>query len=313
MKSNLVFYILFFSTTLIFAQAPVVENVRFEQRTDGSLKVDIYYDLSDSDGENKQIVIEASSDNGATWTLNCASLTGDVGSGVSPGTNKHVEWDFYADNPNTSGSTFKVRVTAFETGTMTDIDGNVYQTVKIGDQWWMAENLRVTHYRDGKDIPHVMYSPDWKNCDIGAYCSYNNSETKADTYGHLYNWFAVVHECNLAPAGWHVPTDAEWTTLTTYLGGKSVAGGKLKEAGTTHWTTPNTGATNESGFTALPGGYRHCDDGNFIGLGYYATFWSASEYSSDAAMYRYLSYDYAGRFRSHSGKCYGYSVRLIRD
>lgn len=138
--------------------------------------------------------------------------------------------------------------------TVTDYDGNVYQTVLIGDQCWMMENLKVTHYRNGDPIPHVTDGVTWGNLTSGAYCNYNNDEGNVATYGRLYNWYAVDDSRNIAPAGWHVPSDAEWQTLVDYLGGDAVAGGKMKEAGTTHWASPNTGATNESGFTALPGG-----------------------------------------------------------
>ncbi|NQT26196.1 fibrobacter succinogenes major paralogous domain-containing protein [candidate division KSB1 bacterium] len=318
MKTRLLFLILLLSTTLIFAQAPVVENVSFVQRTDGSLKVDIYYDLSDGDGENKQIVVEASSDNGATWTLNCASLTGDVGSGISPGTGKHVEWDFYTDNPNTSGSTYKVRVTALETGTVTDVDGNVYQTVKIGTQWWMAENLKVTKYRTGETIATNINDADWAIINIGAYCVYGRDESNADTYGYLYNWAAVSDSRNLAPTGWHVPTDAELSTLSTYLGGDSVAGGKLKSTGTIEastglWDDPNTGATNETGFSALPGGYRSYAEGYFYSLGSRARFWSAYEYSSNYALYLTLRYLNSDIYWNSSYKQYGFSVRCVKD
>ena len=136
--------------------------------------------------------------------------------------------------------------------TATDIDGNVYHTVTIGTQIWMVENLKTTRYNDGSPIPFVTDSSSWSNLTTPGYCWYNNDTTNKNTYGALYNWFAV-NTGKLAPTGWHVPTDDEWTTLTTYLGGESIAGGKLKETGTTHWRTPNAGATNEIGFTASSG------------------------------------------------------------
>jgi uncharacterized protein (TIGR02145 family) len=149
--------------------------------------------------------------------------------------------------------TFKT-TTDVETNTVTDIDGNIYHTVTIGTQVWMVENLKTTKYRNGDPIPNVTGNA-WAALTTGAYCWYNNdAATYKATYGALYNWYAVADSRNIAPTGWHVPTDAEWTTLTTFLGGESVAGGKLKETGTNHWTSPNTGATNETGFTALPGG-----------------------------------------------------------
>ncbi len=156
--------------------------------------------------------------------------------------------------------------------TVTDIDGNVYHTVTIGTQVWLVENLKTTRYNDGTSIPLVTDSAAWSNADTSAYCWYNNDIANKNTYGALYNWF-TVNTGKLAIAGWHIPTDAEWTTLTDYLGGESIAGGKLKETGTTHWRSPNAGATNESGFTALPGGHRDVN-GTFSAMGDDGFWWS---------------------------------------
>lgn len=199
------------------------------------------------------------------------------------------------------------------TGTVTDYDGNVYQTVKIGDQWWMAENLKATHYRNGEAIPNVTDKPTWVGLSTGAYCEYENNSTNVTTYGRLYNWYAVNDSRNIAPTGWHVPTDAEWITMTTYLGGGSVAGGKMKETGTTHWGSPNTGATNESGFTALPGGYRH-SNGDFMSISYITYFWSSTESSSSNAWDRFLYYEdsVVNRY-ADDAKQYGCSVRCVKD
>jgi uncharacterized protein (TIGR02145 family) len=137
--------------------------------------------------------------------------------------------------------------------TAKDVDGNVYNTVTIGAQVWMAENLRTTKYNDGTSIPLVTDSTKWSDLSTPAHCWYNNDKASYKaTYGALYNWYTVATD-NLCPTGWHVPTTAEWQILKDYLG-SSVDGGKLKESGTTHWKSPNKGATNESGFTALPGG-----------------------------------------------------------
>ena len=199
------------------------------------------------------------------------------------------------------------------TGTVTDIDGNVYQTVKIGDQWWMAENLKVTHYQNGDFIPNVTDDNQWINLTTGAYCNYDNDSTNVATYGRLYNWYAVADSHNIAPAGWHVPSDAEWQTLVDYLGGDTVAGGKLKESGTTHWSSPNTGATNESGFCALPGGYRYYYNGAFNYVGGSAIFWSSTESDISFAWYRGLYYCNTDVNRSDCNKQYGFSVRCVRD
>ena len=196
--------------------------------------------------------------------------------------------------------------------TVTDIDGNVYQTVKIGDQVWMAENLKVTHYRNGKQIPNVINDSLWTELSTGACCAFNNDNIYVQTYGLLYNWYAVNDSRNIAPEGWHVPTDEEWQTLIDSLGGNSLAGGKMKETGTTHWNEPNTGATNESGFTALPAGYRSCSTGTF-GLLNSSVYWWASDEFRDYAWRRFLGYQYSEINRSYGIERFGHSVRLIKD
>jgi uncharacterized protein (TIGR02145 family) len=164
-------------------------------------------------------------------------------------------------------------------GSVTDVEGNTYKTIQIGTQTWMAENLKAIKYNDGNQISNVTSWSSWEKLITGAYCWYSNDESsyKAD-YGALYNWYAVSSG-KLCPAGWHVPELSEWFTLVDYLGGESVAGGKLKEIGTTHWTSPNEGATNETGFTALPGGvFRgsiYDDTGLHFGeIGSYGVWWS---------------------------------------
>jgi len=202
--------------------------------------------------------------------------------------------------------------TIHETGTATDIDGNTYQTVKIGSQWWMAENLKVIHYRNGEVIPNVTDSATWGGLTTGAYCDYNNDVSNVVDYGRLYNWFAANDSRNIAPIGWHVPSDAEWQTLVDYLGGAAVAGGKLKETGTTHWSSPNTGATNESEFSALPGGFRF-DNGMYYNVNNYATIWSSTENGNSGAWSRTLGLAYSGVYHDGYDKAFGFSVRCIRD
>lgn len=158
-----------------------------------------------------------------------------------------------------------------------DIDGNIYKTVKIGKQEWMAENLRVTHYQSGDPIPRVLDKKQWMNQERDAYCVYDNKDYYSSTYGFLYNWYAVTDTRNLAPKGWHVPKIEEWQELIIYLGGENIAGGKLKEKDTYHWDSPNIGATNEYSFDALPGGYRY-DDGTYAALGYYGNYWSTTDW-----------------------------------
>jgi uncharacterized protein (TIGR02145 family) len=196
--------------------------------------------------------------------------------------------------------------------TINDIDGNLYHTVTIGTQIWIVENLKTSRYNDGTPIPLVTDSAAWSNLTTPGYCWYNNDTVNKNTYGAIYNWF-TVNTGKLAPTGWHVPTDDEWTTLTTYLGGESIAGGKLKEAGTTHWRTPNAGATNENGFTALPGGHRDIN-GTFSVIGDDGFWWSVTEYSTTGkAWYRSMDYNYAGVLRVSNNKTNGHSVRCIKD
>jgi len=197
--------------------------------------------------------------------------------------------------------------------TVTDIDGNVYKIVKIGLQWWMAENLKVTHYRNGDAIPNVTDDGTWASFATGAYCSYDNADSNIATYGLLYNWYAVDDNRNIAPSGWHVPTDDEWQTLLDSLGGNLVAGGKMKEAGFTHWWSPNTGATNESGFTAIPGGYRRDFDGMFGNMGIGALFWSSTQYYNYGAWYYSLGRNTTVVQRNYYDEHSGFSLRCVRD
>lgn len=193
--------------------------------------------------------------------------------------------------------------------TLTDIDGNVYHAITIGTQVWLVENLKVTKYADGTAIPLVTDDKTWFNLKTPGYCWYNNDASNKNIYGALYNWHAV-NTGKLCPAGWHVPSDAEWTTLTTYLGGSSMAGGKMKEVGTTHWQSPNSGATNSSGFTATPAGYR--GETGFI-PGSNALFWSSTEFDTSTAWIYYLLCDNTAAGRNNGGKYHGCSVRCLKD
>jgi uncharacterized protein (TIGR02145 family) len=197
--------------------------------------------------------------------------------------------------------------------TVTDVDGNVYHTVTIGTQVWMVENLKTTKYRNGDVIPNVTDSALWRNLSTGAYCNYNNNVNNVTTYGRLYNWYTIADSRNVCPTGWHVPTDAEWTTLVNYVGGASVAGGKLKETGTAHWQSPNNGATNEKGFTALPGGNRTYN-ATFGYIGLYGYWWSSTEYNPYNAWYSYMGYGVTDVSRNYSNKgVVGFSIRCIKD
>lgn len=198
-------------------------------------------------------------------------------------------------------------------GTMTDHEGNVYKTVTVGSQTWMAENLRVTTYRNGDPIPNLENYDDWKATDEGAFCWLNNDpETNKDIFGALYNWHAVMDERNIAPEGWHVPTTSEWFTLT---GSSSSAGIAFKEVGIKHWKEPNDGVTNSTGMTVLPAGCRNTG-GSFVGFmsyTYSAEFWTVNEVDAEYAYVKeFTCYDnYVGNV--WSTKTSGQPVRLVKD
>jgi uncharacterized protein (TIGR02145 family) len=195
---------------------------------------------------------------------------------------------------------------------VTDIDGNIYNTVVVGNQIWMAENLKTTKYNDGTNISGITDNSTWGGIHAPAYCWYNNDITYKPRFGAIYNGYVIYNGKNVCPTGWHVPTDGEWTTLTTYLGGESVGGGKLKESGTTLWMSPNNGATNETGFTALPGGER-IPDGSFNNFGYGGYWWSSTELDSSTSWYRYMDNRYPTVARYSIHKALGFSIRCLRD
>jgi uncharacterized protein (TIGR02145 family) len=221
--------------------------------------------------------------------------------------------------------------------TMTDIDGNTYPIVAIDDKCWMAADLKTSRYPNGDAIPYIDDNATWvalaDNNTDDAYSFYGDSDNDGNVdiaypdYGALYSYSAAIGDNwsrdnsatnseggqGICPDGWHLPTDAEWTTLTTFLGGTSVAGGKMKEAGTTHWHSPNTDATNSSGFTALPSGDRNSDDGTFYNIGYYGYWWGGTEGSSSNAYLRQLNYNNANANRLNVNKSFGFCVRCIRD
>ncbi|MEI6089295.1 MAG: FISUMP domain-containing protein [bacterium] len=188
-----------------------------------------------------------------------------------------------------------------------------YESVVIGAQEWMKKNLDVSTYRNGDPIPQVTDPTAWANLTTGAWCYYNNDPNNATTYGKLYNWYAVIDPRGLAPMGWHIPTNSEFNNLSNFLGGDNAAGGKMKESGNSHWKSPNTGATNTSGFTGLPGGYR-IYDGKFDLIGYFGSWWSATELNATNGNARSLNYNQNGVASSGgANKKDGNSVRCIKD
>jgi len=213
--------------------------------------------------------------------------------------------------------------------TVTDIDGNIYNTVQIGNQEWMAENLRVTHYRDGTAITIVTDNTAWSYLSTEAYCINNNNESnEVDTYGALYNWYAVSNSSNIAPEGWHVPTHDDWIELEMYLGMSEsdiVPNGSYrgtnegsKLAGYNDlWMDGGLETNSEfgsSGFAALPHGYRYHENGGYYGIGYHNYFWSSTEFpSGESAFRRGMSYDNSGIYADAYYKRFGCAVRLVRD
>ena len=249
---------------------------------------------------------------GAEITAAQSPVTGTGSTSVSAaiaGLNAASTYHYRVKAVSAGGTTYGSDLTFTTLGTVTDYDGNIYNTVQIGTQVWLSENLKTTHYRDGTAIPNITTS-EWGSLTYGSYRWLDHNIANKDIYGALYNSFTVVDNRNLCPAGWHVPTLAEFNTLYTYLGGETVAGGKMKEAGTAHWVTPNTGATNESGFTGLPGSY--CTSSVHYQAGYDARFYTSTWYNQAGSTYmRGLMYDNSG---ISSGMVIydGYSVRCIQ-
>jgi uncharacterized protein (TIGR02145 family) len=212
----------------------------------------------------------------------------------------------------TSNSSTALNIPCPGTPTVKDIDGNTYNTVLIGTQCWLRSNLKVSKYKNGDAITTELNNGTWSSTTSGAYTIYNNDNVNDAIYGKLYNWYAVADNRGLCPNGWHVPTDAEWTTLTNNLGGESVAGDKMKSTGTTYWNSPITSATTESGFSALPGGCR-INFGNFINIRDNAFFWSATENNSFSAFFRNLNSSIGNVSRDDLIKRFGFSIRCLKD
>jgi len=262
---------------------------------------------------------------GVCWSTSPTPTTSDSKTADSPGSGNYPS----TLSNLTPSTTYYVRAYATNTiGTaygseksfttnapllpVVDFDGNSYPVVEIGTQVWMAENLKSTHFCNGDPIPNDTASSVWSYLFSASYCYYNNNLSNVAIYGNLYNWYAVADSRNICPAGWHVPTDSEWAILESYLGGYSVAGGKMRETGTAHWMAPNTGATNESGFAGLPGGERNAvggyDEMNEVGL-----WWTATESDAYGGYSRGLNYSYNYVSRGTVMKKVGFSVRCIKD
>ena len=310
-----VFFLLFLSVVRVSAQT--LTNIDFFAE---GKKVIITYDLADCEpGEFYDVTLNFVEQSTLKVTVP-KTIFGDIKK-ITCGS-KRIVWDIGADLSSFSGRFYpELEVKKADKNSVTDIDGNTYKTVQIGTQVWMAENLKTAKYSDGTTIPNVTDKTQWSNLTTGAWCYYDNNVAKNAKYGKLYNWYAVSKTTNgnknVCPKGWHVPSDSEWTVLTDYLGGESVAGGKLKEVGTANWISPNTEATNMSLFTGLPGGYRY-HYGGYYDIGNFGAWWSSTEYYKVSARLRYLlnvngySYDNSYSFNIDN-KRDGFSVRCLRD
>ncbi len=318
MKQFLPIFFLLFAFSVAFAQN--VTNVSFHQEGN---KVIIMYDLD----KQADVSVFMSTDGGVTYGNALQHVTGAVGKNVTAGTGKRIEYDVLAEYDKLQGEDFVFKVAAivaqFCPDSVVDSDGNVYRTIQFGEQCWMAENLRTTKYADGTNI--ALGS---STSTLRAYRYYpNNNVGDVSAFGYLYNWKAVMGNYSffdskpsriqgICPTDWHVPSDAEWTQLTDYVGSNTNVAKAL--ASTTGWSSSsntsavgnNLYANDTTGFNAVPIGYYY---GSFGSFGHGAYFWSATQSNIQSAFIRYLYYDDAIVHRSFNNKYYGFSVRCLRD
>jgi uncharacterized protein (TIGR02145 family) len=283
--------LIFVPISSAFAQQ--INNVHFEQNNKSIL---VTYDLSElNNGQTATISLNSSYDAGKTWSKDLKRVRGEVGKGIKPGIMKSITWDVLGEQEDLIGElSFKVTAVLEEpfssnTGTFIDTrDKKEYKWVKVGAQIWMAENLA------------------YKN--INGCWSYENKQENVAKYGYLYSWEIARKIC---PSGWHLPTDTEWSSLISFVGGESVAGGKLKETLSNQWEMPNLGASNEVGFSALPGGYR-LEKGDFGYANQIGGWWTSTDLDI-YAWYHYFSYSYVNAKRAYYNKTNGFSVRCVRN
>lgn len=249
--------------------------------------------------------------------LNIGTYTSNI-TNLSPNTTYYLR--AYATNSagTNYGNEISLKTAAPPIISVTDIDGNIYQTVTICNQVWTKTNLNVSKYRNGDVIPQVTDPTQWRSLTTGAWCYYNNDSANGPIYGKLYNWYAINDSRGLAPTGYHIASVNEWDALSTCLGGNTISGGKMKETGTTHWRSPNTDATNFSGFTGLPGGDRTPNQVfsfDFYGIGELGSWWTTNESNSTNGLVTGLTYN-GGNFRPgwfYDSKNSGNSVRCVKD
>lgn len=205
------------------------------------------------------------------------------------------------------------KIAVQKSGTLSDIDGNVYRYLELCDgEDWMIENLNVTHYRNGDEIPQVQDPQEWAKLKTGAWCYYLNDSSYGPVFGKLYNWYAVNDPRGIAPQGWRVASKEDWKQLTDCLGGENVAGGKLKQIGSSHWMSPNVGAINTSGFSALPGGGRS-SKGDFTMVDNLGVFWTITNHDELQAWIRHLSFSNTYVVEFYNDKRNGFSVRVLKE
>jgi uncharacterized protein (TIGR02145 family) len=309
MRAFILFLVCFFGS---FISAQTLSNIDFFAE---GKKVVITYDLSDcEEGEFYNVTLDFVEQSTLKVTVP-KTIFGDIKK-ITCGS-KRIVWDIGADVSALSGRFYpELEAKKADKTTINDIEGISYEVVKIGNQVWMAENLKTTKYNDGKTIPNVTKRKKWSNLTRGAWCYYDNNADNNEKYGKLYNWYAVSKTTNgnrnVCPTGWHVPSDAEWTVLTEYLGGEYCAGGKMQAVGTTSWKGSNTETTNTSLYTGLPGGYRNVN-GNYVDIGNVGVWWSSTEDYNGSAWTRHL---YNSKGRAHRFNRiwrYGVSVRCMRD
>jgi uncharacterized protein (TIGR02145 family) len=276
-------------------------------------KLIVSYDIIGGTG-NYEVSLFCSTDDGTTWAGPLRSVSGDVGKNIPASIGKKITWVVLNDRAALDGNKIRFKIKASKgESTVTDIDGNTYQTVKIGTQVWMKENLKTSKYRDGTQIPTDLDKNEWGNTTSGACAIYNNDQANKNKYGKLYNWYAVTDRRGLCPANWHVPSDKEWNILEYFLGGIDVAGGKMKT--TTGWNDyngQNGNGTNESGFSGLPGGSRD-SNGTYYIVGKFGFWWSSTEFSTTNAWGRDLGYGIGSAGQYNGDKQDGFSVRCLRD
>ena len=285
--------VLFFICPLIYF-AQQVNNVEASQQ---GQNIVVTYDLETEQPCTINLFI--STNDGNTWQGPLKQVQGQVGPNIKSGQNSITLFVLTEFN-ELRGDNIRFKVDALT---------NNLNTKKIGTQTWTTKNLDVTTYRNGDAIPQVQDAKAWENLRTGAWCYYENETANGSSYGKLYNWYAVTDPRGLAPKGYHIPTDAEWTTLTNYLGGETIAGTKMKS--NTGWENNGTG-TNTSRFAGLPGGYRY-NNGNFYSIGADGNWWSSSETNADDAWSRYLYTNSGSVDRDLNDERDGFSVRCLRD